>query len=329
MKAFLVIFLVLATCHTYAECVGKFVNPITDVCWGCILPITIGGEHAGIKIKKYEGAKGRDTKNPKTPVCYCGDPPRIGVPIGFWEPVRLIEVTRTPFCMVGLGGLKFGNKPQKNAGVATASHRNSFYHLHYYMYPLISWLEVITDFLCLETGTFDVAYMSEFDPTWNDPAIGNLLNPESFLFGTIAAQVACTLDCISANTDLPRDSMPWCAGCLGNMYPWMGHNRDHYGGVQSSNLLAIRAIAKMHRVGLSKSTSTSRNGKDLCQKSYAPMIKKSQYKMQMVYPKFVRDNFCCYPLGMTDLLYGSGKEFPVTGEDFAYILWRKANCCFL
>ena len=26
-----------------ATCTGKFPNPITDICWSCILPITIGG----------------------------------------------------------------------------------------------------------------------------------------------------------------------------------------------------------------------------------------------------------------------------------------------
>lgn len=26
-----------ATCH------GKFVNPITDVCWSCLFPLSIGG----------------------------------------------------------------------------------------------------------------------------------------------------------------------------------------------------------------------------------------------------------------------------------------------
>lgn len=328
---FLILISLIHSLNSQAECVGKFVNPITDICWGCVLPITIGGDKVGIKIKKYSGAKGRDIPNPSTPVCYCSNPPRVGVPIGFWEPVRMIEVTRTPFCMVGLGGVQFGEKPEKISGPGTIYNHSSFYHLHYYTYPLIYWLEVITDFLCLEKGAFDVAYMSEFDPTWNDSAVANLMNPESLLFGNIAAQAACSIDCVAANTNMPLDSMSWCAGCIGNMYPWMGYNGDHYGGVQSSNLLAIRGIAKMHRIGLSKSTSTtdgSLNG-PLCKKHFAPIIKKSQYKLQMVYPKFVQDSFCCHPLGMTDLLHGSGKEFPITGEDFIYILWRKANCCLL
>jgi len=45
------------------------------------------------------------TPNPASPVCYC-NPYRVGLAIGFWEPVRLVDVTRTPFCMVGLGGIQ-------------------------------------------------------------------------------------------------------------------------------------------------------------------------------------------------------------------------------
>ena len=80
------------TCH------GRFMNPITDICWSCLFPLTIGS--ASILSDGQP-----DIGNPSSPVCYCSNPPRIGVSIGFWEPVRLVDVTRTPFCMVGLGGI--------------------------------------------------------------------------------------------------------------------------------------------------------------------------------------------------------------------------------
>ena len=28
-----------------ANCTGKFVNPITDVCWSCLFPLSVGGAH--------------------------------------------------------------------------------------------------------------------------------------------------------------------------------------------------------------------------------------------------------------------------------------------
>jgi conjugal transfer pilus assembly protein TraU len=315
-----------------SSCSGKFINPITDICWSCVLPITIGGQNVGVTIPGSSGTKARDTKNPSSPVCLCnkGNAPIPGIPVGFWEPTRLIEVTRTPYCMVGLGGVSLGDD-KKMTGTQSNENHTSFYHVHYYMYPLIYWLELITDFVCIEEGQFDLAYMSEFDPTWKDDKLQVLLNPESLLFGNPIAQAACMADCVSSNLKLPIDTLFWCAGCIGNIYPFAGWNADHYGGVQSSHLLSMRVLAKMHRLGLAKVTSTdsSKINGELCRKSRSFTIKKSQYKLQMAYPVYKNDSFACVPLGMSDIFYGSKKEFPIKGQDFVYVLWRKVNCCAL
>ena len=72
-------------------CTGRFVNPLTDVCWECLFPISIGA----VGIGAAAGAP--DTPNPPFPICYCGTPiPRIGLTIGLWEPARLIDVSRAP-----------------------------------------------------------------------------------------------------------------------------------------------------------------------------------------------------------------------------------------
>ncbi|RZL70961.1 MAG: conjugal transfer protein, partial [Sphingomonas sp.] len=56
-----------------SKCSGKFVNPITDVCWSCLFPLSVGG----LKIWPSNRA---DTENPSLPVCACGSPvPRIGI----------------------------------------------------------------------------------------------------------------------------------------------------------------------------------------------------------------------------------------------------------
>lgn len=39
--------------------------------------------------------------------------------------------------------------------------RHSFYHVHWYIYPLVYWLELLTDFLCLEKSAFDMAQSDE------------------------------------------------------------------------------------------------------------------------------------------------------------------------
>lgn len=317
-------------------CKGRFVNPITDICWSCLMPISVGSL---INIGKGETPKKRDTSNPTSPICMCvkANIPVPGVSIGFWEPVRLVDVTRTPYCMTNLGGVALGSDPKRTGGFNAhyeGRHvHDSFYHVHYYIYPLIYWLELLTDFVCLEESTFDVAYMSEFDITWNDEKIQNLLNPEAFLFGNPIAQAACALDCASSTIAMPLDSMFWCAGCLGNMYPFSGANADHVGGVQSSSLLTVRILAKMHRIGLAQETSTNENtditgGGKLCRKSRALKIKKSQYKMQMVYPASSSDSLGCWPIGLTDTMYSSFREYPYDGQDWGYLIWRKKNCCF-
>jgi len=164
-----------------------------------------------------------------------------------------------------------------------------------------------------------------------DPKLQSLLNPEAILFGNPVAQAACSLDCASSTFDMPIDSMFWCGGCLGNMYPFSGANADHEGGVQSSSLLTLRILAKQHRLGAADETSTSdgRINGELCRKSKALKIKKSQYKLQMVNPKSMTGNkdIGCFPIGLTDLAYSAFREYPYKGQNFGYLIWRKKNCC--
>ncbi len=317
MKLALIVFIFIST-EVSANCVGKFVNPITDICWKCIFPITI----AGITV-----ASGEDTPNSHSPICFCKDPPRIGIPISFWEPVRLVDVTRTPYCMVNLGGIRMGPKHIQGHGTvghASKGHmQQSFYQVHWYVYPLIYWLELLTDFVCLEKAQFDVAYITELDPLWNDDETSFIINPEAALFGNPIAQAACAADCIAASAGFSHDSLFWCAGCQGSMYPFTGTVSAHSGGVQASLLLTQRFMAKLHREGLLWGYIGIQG---LCDKYPMPIIRKSQYKTQMIYPI---SNNACHPLGRSDQLWSTGRNYPYKGEDFGYLIWRKRNCCLL
>src|ERR1700722_6126007 len=75
---------------------GKFIiNPITDICWECIFPITISGVNV---TPAYA-----DQVSYSKAVCVCpGIPPKVGVPLTFWEPVRLVDVTRHAYKFLGL-----------------------------------------------------------------------------------------------------------------------------------------------------------------------------------------------------------------------------------
>jgi conjugal transfer pilus assembly protein TraU len=326
----LCLLVVFSSFSSIQACSGRFVNPITDICWSCLFPITIGA-------MKVSGAGGReDTPNSPQIPCFCKRPPIPfpvpGIPVGFWEPARLVDVTRVPFCMVSMGGLKMGNS-FVNYGVHGANGeqrtQNSFYQVHWYVYPVIYWLELIVDFLCLEQQSFDVAYMTELDPLWNADELSFILNPEAILFGNPIAQAACAADCAAATAGFPLNPLFWCGGCQGSLYPFTGNNIAHNGGVQGSLLMVQRMIAKLHRELLLWGTSGTTNF-EICDKYPLPVIKKTQYKTQMTYPiPTTQGPMACNPLGRTDVIWGSGREFPYKGEDFGYLIWRKRNCCVL
>jgi len=230
--------------------------------------------------------------------------------------------------MVNMGGLQLGRSMvghgvHGNKGTGTTKH--SFYQVHWYIYPVIYWLELLVDFLCLEKQSFDVAYITELDPLWNADELSFILNPEAVLFGNPIAQAACAADCAATSTGFPMDSLFWCGGCQGSLYPFTGNSTAHIGGVQASLLLTQRMMAKLHRELLLWGTS-GREG--LCDKYILPIIKKTQYKTQMTYPRpTTRGPMACNPLGRTEVIWGSGREFPYKGEDFGYLIWRKRNCC--
>lgn len=325
MKIFAALLFLNITLAQASSCQGHFVNPVTDICWSCLFPLTLGNQ------KLVSSNHLPDTKNPSLPVCLCpGNPlPRPGLAIGYWEPANLVDVTRVPFCMVNLGGisLDFG-KYYRKGGVTTDSQlaNQSFYHVHWYKFPLMYWLNVLTDGICVEKGDFDIAYPSELDVMWNDDELAFILNPEAILFSSLPAQMACAADAAASLVGAPLDKLFWCAGAQGSMYPLTGHVQEHVGGVQASVLLSERMNYKMHRLGLLEDT-TGENGKALCEKHYAPILPKSRYRYQMVNP--LPTSHACFPLGRATSLWEAGHEYPYKGEDFGYLIWRKRNCCAL
>ena len=323
----LILALLLGSGQAAAQsCGGRFVNPIADVCWECLFPISIGP----VSITAASGAP--DTPNPSSPICFCGSPfPRIGISLGVWEPARLIDVTREPWCFPNLGGLEMNPGFQAPRGRTGSSGGDgaagSVWHAHYYVYPLLEWIGALLDLGCLEGGGFDIAWVSELDPAWLDDELSFLLNPEAALFANLPAQAACAADCAAASTGLPQDALFWCAGCQGGMYPLTGNVAAHVGGVQASLLAAQRLVFRLHRAGLAQGTSGTAA---LCGPYPMPMMQKSQYRWQMTQPVPATEAWAgCNPTGRSSVFWESLRETPVSGESFGYLLWRKRTCCLL
>lgn len=308
-------------------------NPVTDICWSCSFPLRLATFGVLTLGQEDNGSSNGGL------LCNCGLD--VGVPIGFWEPTRIVEVVKEPYCFPSLGGMKLN--VDINEGIAgliniregahgrTSGNKNgtytSFYQAHWYTNPIWFWMEVLTDHPCIESGYFDLGYFTEVDPLWSDSKKTFLINPDAALFTNMVATLACPVDCVAATAGFPLNEIFWCSGCQGNMYPLNGWVGSHVGGVQASALVTSRMINKMHREGLIFSGS----GNDgMCGLYWDVIMDKRDYKLQMIHPvpntKKVNGR-CCHPVGRTTTIWGAGKEYPVMGEDFAYQLFRKRDCC--
>lgn len=314
-------------------CFGTFPNPIKDTCWQCMFPMSIGAA-------AFSNGQ-EDIENPPSPICICPKPTfpyyRIGLEIGFWEPARNIEVTRTPYCFPTLEGwvMDVDVPAPRGAHEARASDRGavkgSFYQAHYFINPIMYLIGALADNQCQEQSSFDLAYVTEFDPTWHNDSLSFLLAPESALFTNIVAVAACAADCVAASTGFGFREMFWCSGCNGHVYPLNGNVQAHVGGAQASSLIVHRFMAKLHREFIAWQFH---DVSAVCAPHPAPLMDKRAYKAQMLYPIPMTGgtdgsgpNRCCQPFGRTTAVWATGREYPIKGEDFAYLLFRKRNCC--
>ncbi|HHH1368309.1 TPA: conjugal transfer pilus assembly protein TraU [Yersinia enterocolitica] len=316
-----VLFLLPGLAKADVMCEGRFVNPITDICWECIFPLSIGN----IQIASGLAA---DTENPASPIQICpmGILYRVGLAIGYWEPFALTDVTLSPYCMVNLGGfnLNVGKVGTGMAGQSEKTAAGAMYHVHWYKYPLTYWLNIITSVGCLQSGDMDIGYLSELDPMWDDDTLSLIINPEALLFGNIIAQAACAVDAVAASWK-PINALFWCAGAHGSMYPFTGFASDEFSQQQTSILLSERMAFKLHRQGLIMNSIGV--DKAVCFEYPSPIIPKDRYRYQMV--NMHADARMCHPFGRTVMSWETGHTTPVSRKNFGYLIWRKRNCVFL
>jgi conjugal transfer pilus assembly protein TraU len=295
---------------------------LTDICWSCVFPIRI----AGIDL----GGGSRPAGASDQTFCVCQDPlglPEPGITMGFWAPARLIEVVRMPYCSPSLGSvfLRRFTRLLGHRGDGAGTTAGAYYHYHYFAFPLLVMLDLFLNDPCHSDGyyvDFDLLYLSELDPTWNSDELAFFVNPETALFANPPALAACLVDAGLATAGQPQDSLFWCAGTWGNLYPLTG--RIPWGGTppRDAALIATRATAALHRRGLAWQTM----GNDaLCRAHIQPVLPKSQYKLQQFYP--VAEANGNHWIGESAYRWGAWRNIPATGEDFVQVLWTWKNCC--
>ncbi len=337
-----------------------FTKIMDQMCWSCMLPFRM----SGIGPNAPEGAASSQL------LCLCKDdngvykPP--GVPLGYWSPRRLIETVKLPWCSPSLGGMRLQDtivglgERGKAGGSApdTDSGTNAFYQYHYFSYPIMQMLSLFVVPECQRDQyvDFDILYLSEIDPTWNNPLLAFVLNPEAALFANPLAQIMCTVDCGLITSGIAKEQNYFCAGCDGTLYPFTGQVSGGGQPARNTSLVAQRVLASLHRKGLSKRTM----GNDaMCEPQYAPMVPKSMYKLSAIHPlpeadgdamvtvperdsdgneilgddgepktKSVKAG-CCHPLG--DMVYKwrgvTGETIPGVGEDYVYMQFQYVDCC--
>jgi conjugal transfer pilus assembly protein TraU len=328
MILFMAMFLLFSEDGQAGSCYGSFLNPVTDVCWQCIFPLKIGG------VTVVPGTQVDTPDLSSSPVCACpmAVPPwiRIGITVSFWEPARYVETVKEPYCFPSIGmGLSNPSPGTLGGGMKKSSTGRGgfgsgvFSQSHYFIFPVWSIMEIAVDSVCLENSGFDVAYITEVDPLWNDDLMMAILSPESLLFANTAAQLACVADSAAANVGLPLSTLFWCMGSWGSAYPITGHhNTADY--VQGNAAIAAKTIYKMGRELLLQDPAV-----DLCMAYPTPIWIKQNYRLQAAKP--VRD-YECRAIGTSDMIWGYGKNPPYSaggnvGDNFLWMIFRKRGCC--
>ena len=325
------------------KCKSNFPDLVGDICWRTMFPLRLGGN----SIMNYGsmpdnvGTANADDFNPDSTICTCKDSStnidHLGSYVSFWEPARIVEVVTKPNCFPFLFGMDMGDSVNSYGAYGTTGGQGykpgdmANYNVHYYTFPLLTIMDlVVGSEWCTDWMTeIDLAYYTEVDPLWNDDELTTFIHPEAIAFGNPIAQALCAVDCLTASAGFPLNSLFWCAGCWGSLYPMTGNTGVSGSNVRTTSLLATRLIARLARLpvppaGVEWDTSSA-DAK--CGGVVQPLIKKSQYKMSTLFPIPETEGTCSHTIGSSTFLWGEHRNIPATGEYQIYMLWRKRNCC--
>ena len=305
-------------------CTGAFPNPLTDICYDCMFPMTLGGGliNLGVQGDDYDTGAGTN------PICACANNLSVGTPVSFWEPRYMVDVTNIAGCMPLMGAVQIslsGSDLQNGAiSGGDTSAKTAFMQLNEYINPVMTALGIISASPCLDNRSFDIPFMSWADPTWNDDTLALILTPYAFAFSGMTSIAAEIPDSIQATVGFPNQYLFWVAGAWGEMYPLTGNVNVANTPEQVSHLLIARILAKLHAAGTQQS-SAGQGALQACNAFGVPelIMDKRQYKTNRVFP--FSDGMCT-PIGRPLFLQEAGAARP-TDKDYGYFVFQRKDCC--
>lgn len=309
-----------------AICTGTIFNPLTDTDWNNLYPITIMGAHISTNSNMTS-----PLMEIMPPVCVCPTIfgfPFFGIGVTFWQPMYVSEIESRAGCLNSLGGTNVLEQyaminSEQTVNNQRKSNEVNRMQVHWYEYPVFSMLEMMESLSCKNTNGFNLAYMTEIDPTWQDDQWGAVFTPEAAIFSNPIATAACAVDAVTSMLGYPMDALFWCAGTWGNIYPLAGNSNQSGDPFTMNNQIQAKFIARNHRLGLQWQTI---GPTAICSAHPNPVWIKSQYRFNQVAP-FPRR-------GRAVVAGDNGKlfQFPVvtnvpTKEYTTNLIWQGQQCC--
>lgn len=257
-------------------------------------------------------------------MCICPRPPPVFYETGYiwtyWEPFMTIDTVKTPWYspMLGSGGVEgieiIAGK-NNSSDPATPASESTFSQAH--AFPLPSVLSIA---FC-ERNDYLNLWWSEYDSTWQNDELAEIITPEAALFATLPMQLMCMVDSASTNLGFPLDVLPHCIGSSGSTYPVNGHV-DNDNIIQANNTAAARLVFKLNR------QFQICDPYPICGCMYTPVWFKSHYKMHTARPGLRS----AWPMGQISKFYDSDLNRPYQGEkgpndEFLWVVFRKQVCC--
>lgn len=329
----LLLILMLSVDRLYASCGGSFLNPISEVRWNCMMPISLGGvSFADVSMPEAAAAIIADkaAAGATTPVCTCFDPiPRVGLTFGMNIIFRIAEATKDPLCFPSLGiqldGGGFGMAGQ-DGGTKNTS-QTTFNYTHLLVFAPTELLNLFVDSVCLSLsdGTpFSILYLSEFMPQSKSSELALILAPESLLFANPVAQAYCMVDSVLTVFEQSDPIGYWCVGGH-SIFPLSNHSVEtEY--VDAASINASKMLFTLTRLG---QIPTCFGANASCSCLPTPIWNKREFRFQLAKPMI---SSFCNRMGKPSLIWNTPNlNMPLikNADNLAFLIWRRRDCCAL